>query len=459
MAQPPGTRTRLRRTWPQRLVLGLNVVVALACLIGAAGVWYANSRLGSLERVVITHDPEAIDAGGSQAIDGTFTPTSSPEPEGEVPASNFLLVGSDSRDCIAADVANAAAFLGEPVVGGRSDTIMVLRVERNAQSAAILSFPRDLWVRIADSNRRGRINSAFDPNDPSRLVQTIENNFGVHIDHYVDVDFCAFKKLVEVVGGVRVPFAYPTRDRYSGLNVTAPGCITFDGDAALAYVRSRHYEYQVDGQWEDDNSSDFGRIARQQDFIRRALQKALDRGARQPLVAKQLIDAALANVKVDDQLTLSDLYSLANRLRSFDTNTVKTYRIDGQGVIIGGAAVIQPDTTSARARAILDYFRGAAGGIAGDGGQGGASTSTSTGGGSTGGSEGSSSSSSRSTSTSSTTEAGTTTTAAAADSTGDDSATTTGPDGTGSTTTTLDPSGRPPDLVTGIVPPDDPTCR
>ena len=280
-----------------------------------------------------------------------------------MPAQNFLLVGSDSRDCISADVANAAAFLGEPVVGNRSDTIMVLRVERNVESAAILSFPRDLWVRIADSDRRGRINSTFDPSDPSRLVKTIEANFGVRIDHYVDVDFCAFKKLVEVVGGVKVPFQYPTRDRYSGLNVTAPGCVTFDGDAALAYVRSRHYEYEVDGKWKDDGSSDFGRIARQQDFIRRALQKALDRGGREPLVAKQLIDAGLQNVTVDEDLTVSDLYRLATRLRSFDPSTVKTYRIDGQGVTIGGALVIQPDTTSSRARAILDYFRGESSGI------------------------------------------------------------------------------------------------
>ena len=96
------------------------------------------------------------------------------------------------------------------MVGGRSDTIMVLRVERNAESAAILSFPRDLWVRINGSNRKSRINNAFDKEDPSRLVRTIEDNFGVGIDHYVDVDFCAFKKMVEVVGGVKVPFAYPT---------------------------------------------------------------------------------------------------------------------------------------------------------------------------------------------------------------------------------------------------------
>lgn len=433
MAAPSGSRLRLRRTWPQRLVLSMNILVVLACGLGAAAVWYANSRLGSLERVVISHaEPATTVAGGTPASGaGARSPapgatTTEPLPAGEVPAQNFLLVGSDSRDCISADVANAAAFLGEPVVGNRSDTIMVLRVERNVESAAILSFPRDLWVQIADSDRRGRINTTFDPTDPSRLIKTIEENFDVPIDHYVDVDFCAFKKLVEVVGGVKVPFEYPTRDRYSGLNVTEPGCVAFDGDAALAYVRSRHYEYQVNGKWKDDVSSDFGRIARQQDFIRRALQKALDRGGREPLVAKQLIDAGLENVTVDENLTVSDMYRLANRLRSFDPSTVKTYRIDGQGVTIGGASVIQPDTKSRRARAILDYFRGKSAAVSDE-----ATAEDS----------------------STTTAGGSTTTAPS----GSRSTTTSG--SPRSTTTTLDAAGRPPDLVSGVIPPDDPTCR
>jgi LCP family protein required for cell wall assembly len=438
MAAATGSRIRLRRTWPQRLVLGINVLVVLACLLTALGVWYANSRLGSLERVIITHAPDPGPLGSGGRVSGAST-TALEVDDGEVPAQNFLLVGSDSRDCISPEQADAAAFLGEPVVGGRSDTIMILRIERNVESAAILSFPRDLWVRIADSNRRGRINSAFDKTDPSRLVQTIENNFDIRVDHYVDVDFCAFKKMVQVVGGVKVPFAYPTRDRYSGLNVTEPGCVTFDGDTALAYVRSRHYEYQVDGEWEDDLTSDFGRIARQQDFIRRALQKALDRGARQPLVAKQLIDAALSNVTVDDDLTVADLYRLATRLRTFDPGTVRTYRIDGQGTIIGGAAVIRPDTTSRQAEAILDYFRGEAasideGSLDPDG-------------------EGSLESDDEGTTNEepTTTEASTTTRPEDGQRGEDDELV--------GTTTTSDPSGRPPELVTGVIPPDDPTCR
>ena len=115
----------------------------------------------------------------------------------------------------------------------------------------------------------------------------------------------------------------------------SPGCVTFDGDEALGLRAVAPLRVQVDGEWKDDISSDFGRIARQQDFIRRALQKALDRGARKPLVAKQLIDAALAERHGRRQPHGRRPVRAGHALRDFDPSTVKTYRVDGQGVIIG----------------------------------------------------------------------------------------------------------------------------
>ena len=128
---------------------------------------------------------------------------------GDVAAKNYLIVGSDSRACIDPGSPYAGAFLTEGNdIGDRSDTIMVLRVDPDESQAAILSFPRDLWVRIGSSNRKARINSAFDKEDPSRLVETIEQNFEIPVDHYIEVDFCAFKYLVDAVGGVKIPFEF-----------------------------------------------------------------------------------------------------------------------------------------------------------------------------------------------------------------------------------------------------------
>ncbi|MFM9122882.1 MAG: LCP family protein, partial [Actinomycetota bacterium] len=180
--------------------------------------------------------------------------------------------------------------------GERSDTIMLIRIDPSSKRAAILSFPRDLWVDIAGTTRQNRINSAFQSTDPNRLVSTIRENFGIPVDHYVNINFCAFKEIVTAVDGVKVPFAYPTRDRKTGFNVAAPGCINFDGDTALAYVRSRSgYRYfdPTKQKWLEDPTGDLGRIKRQQDFLRRSMQRALDKGSKSLSVANNLLNAAI----------------------------------------------------------------------------------------------------------------------------------------------------------------------
>ena len=80
------------------------------------------------------------------------------------------------------------------------------------------------------------------PGDPQKLVETIGENFYLGVDHYVQVDFCAFQTIVDAIDGVSVPFEHPARDDSTGLFVPEPGCFTFSGDHALAYVRSRHYQ-------------------------------------------------------------------------------------------------------------------------------------------------------------------------------------------------------------------------
>jgi len=194
------------------------------------------------------------------------------------------------------------------------------------------------------------------------LVQTIEENFGVRVDHYVDVSLCAFKNLVDAVGGVKIPFLYPTRDKYLGVFADAPGCVAFDGDKALAYVRARYYEYETDKGWQDDGTSDYGRIARQQDFLRRALQKAIDKGARSPAVANELINVALkpGNVVVDNELTLNDLLRLASTLRDFDPGQLRdhSYRVEGRGALRGTESVVIPDLNAPTTKSVLEVFRG-----------------------------------------------------------------------------------------------------
>ena len=178
------------------------------CLVTAGGIFYTFNRFGDLPRVELAH-------------------VLSPEPPKEAidKAQNFLLVGSDSRANIDPDDPNIGAFGSESEVGGqRSDTIMVLRIDPASERASILSFPRDLWVSIAGTGGKQRINTAFS-RGPDVLVATLQQNFGIPIQHFVEVDFAGFKGLVDAVGGVPVYFENPARDKNTGLNIPVAGCV------------------------------------------------------------------------------------------------------------------------------------------------------------------------------------------------------------------------------------------
>jgi LCP family protein required for cell wall assembly len=240
---------------------------------------------------------------------------------------------------------------------------MVVRVNPIDNQAAILSFPRDMWVKQAGSSRSNRINANFNKNDPNRLIRTLKENFSINIDHYINVDFCAFAGIVNAVGGVRVPFQYKARDKRTGFKVLrARVCYTFQGDHALAYMRSRHYSWfdPATRNWRTDGTSDYGRISRQQDFMKRVIRKALDKARTNPRVATGIMNAALKNIITDDKLTPLTVLQLGQAMKNFDTETMGSYTMPGTGTMIDQASVILPDLESSTSKKILSVFQGKA---------------------------------------------------------------------------------------------------
>ena len=373
---------RRRRTWPQRLLLAFNVLVIVACFGAAGGLVVSRYYGNTLNRVELTDasdnpfasgttvpgapvtEPGTTLATGTIVIDEPSTSDGGPPetfPEADPEAKNFLITGADNNACIDPNSPYAAAFGNREGMGERSDTIMIMRVDPSTKRAAVLSFPRDLWVKIA--GRNNRINSAYVKNDPTRLLGTIYNNFGIEVDHFIQIDFCAFKTIVDGLGGVAVPFEYPARDKNTGLNVPVGGgqCFVFDGDHALAYVRSRHYQYQdANGKWKEDPVSDLGRVSRQQDFLRRVLSSALDKGITDPDVARSLIKAAQENVVVDSGLTINKMLEFFGVLRNFDPGSIATYQIEATGANVGGNSVLIPKINGDNMQAILAIFKGEA---------------------------------------------------------------------------------------------------
>jgi len=350
------------------------------CFATAGGLVAAYVVLHQRKVVQITNPAQerpTVEAGAAPAeptttpppADGTVAQEPAPPatttpptfPPADPAAKNFLITGADNGACIDPDSPFAAAFGDREDMGERSDTIMVFRVDPSTSRVAVLSFPRDLYVTIADAGNQARINSAYERDEPQRLIDTIYENFGVGVDHFIQVDFCAFKTLVDAVGGVSVPFRYPARDTHTGLNVPTTGCFKFDGEHALAYVRSRYYEYEDppgSGNWEQDQSFDLGRISRQQDFLRRTLSSVLAKGPLNPRVARGLIKSATQYIVTDSGLSPAKLLEFAGVLDDVEPAGILTYQIEATPREVSGASVLEPQIDGENMQAVLAMFRG-----------------------------------------------------------------------------------------------------
>jgi polyisoprenyl-teichoic acid--peptidoglycan teichoic acid transferase len=319
-----------RRRLARVALVGAASLVAAVMIAGAGAYVYVREKVDDIETVDVSSD-----------LAGAATSPSEPM--------TVLVVGSDRR---------------AGVVGSRADTIMVLRIDPIADRAALLSIPRDAWVPIAGASGSRRINTAL-AGGPGSMIATVQDLLGIPLDHYVEVDFDGFRRIVDAVGGVNVPFPHAARDAGSGLDIADGGCAHLNGESALALVRSRRYEEFIDGRWRADPAGDLGRIARQQAFLAAVLDDVAS--STSPLTLNRLLDAAADHVVVDDGLGARDLLGMARRVRSAVVTflTVPARPVDRGGAVLEldearltevvaelvGGSPSAPPTTSPPARA------------------------------------------------------------------------------------------------------------
>jgi LCP family protein required for cell wall assembly len=152
----------------------------------------------------------------------------------EQPGTNYLMVGSDSREGL--DAAQRKQFGTGNASGRRTDTIMILHTGDGPN--LLMSIPRDSLVDIPGHGTT-KINAAYAFGGPKLMVRTVEGATGIRIDHYVEVGFGGFVDLVDAVGGVEICPRTRMQDKLANLNVRK-GCQEADGVTALGYARSRH---------------------------------------------------------------------------------------------------------------------------------------------------------------------------------------------------------------------------
>jgi len=300
----------------------VGLVVALLAVGGGFYLWFraqvseANQRVTQEVKVALTDTPSSTLTSLSPSV----VP---PSPS----AMNFLVLGSDRR--------------AEEEDQGRSDTIILVHVDPQADYLAVLSLPRDLRVEVPGYGLQ-KINAAYSYGGPALAIRTIEQVTGIDIQHYVEVGFDAFREMTDSLGGVyiEVDRRYYSYDVHYEQIDLLPGYQRLDGDDALDFCRFRH-----------DLNMDFGRMERQQRFLSAVRQQAM--GWDLPLELPGLISALFSNVTTD--LGANDIIKLAWWVIRLDGSRIRQLTVVGDTATIGGASYVLLDE-EAMARAVGDFF-------------------------------------------------------------------------------------------------------
>jgi LCP family protein required for cell wall assembly len=315
-----GAGRGLRRRWPRRTLIAVNLFVAL-CLIGGASAYgYVHHELGNVHKVNLSTL--------TMAHSGPFT---------------VLIVGSDTRDLTGKGNAQFGSDTTTP--GQRSDTVMLARVVPATRSMTLLSIPRDLYVHI-DGIGESRINAAFNTG-PDLLISTIQKDLGIPINHFVEINFDTFQAITDAVGGVKVWFPAPARDAFSLLSVPKAGCVNLTGAQALGFARSRHYQYKVNGKWVTQGLSDLARIQRQQFYVKKMISKAESK-LTNPLALNDVLTSVTKNLTVDSAFSTHLMLSLAEDFHSADVAGIPTLTVPTYNEVVGGADVLGLQQPQAR---------------------------------------------------------------------------------------------------------------
>ncbi|MFE9095242.1 LCP family protein [Streptomyces sp. NPDC007264] len=333
---PGGAGDRRGERGTRRRALLVAVWLAVGILVlGGTGLGYLYAKLnGNIKSVDIdqalgAHRPQKIDNGSE----------------------NILVLGSDTRSG-----GNRALGGGTDDGSARSDTAMIVHIYQGHKRAAVVSVPRDTLVdrpRCTDAKgvthpaaAGSMFNEAYSVGGAVCVVKTVESITGIRMDHYLEVDFAGFRKLIDDLGGVRVTTTKDIDDKSSHLDLKA-GTHTLDGRQALGLVRTRHGV---------GDGSDLGRIQLQQAFVKALVDRVRHIGVlTDPTRLVDLADTATKAVTTDSDLaSVKALASFANGLKGIGpahmtmvTMPVRYDRADPNRVV----------TARAEARLVWDALR------------------------------------------------------------------------------------------------------
>lgn len=297
---------------------GLTLAAALVLGIGTAGWAYRhlndNIRSVDIDQALGDNRP----AKSVTTPSASASASASPLPTEAV---NILVLGSDSRSG-----EENQELGGGDSSGARSDTAMVVHIDAGRTSATVVSIPRDTLVTRPScplpSGGTSAVaygvmfNSAYSLGGPVCAVKTVESITNVRMDHYIEVDFSGFAKLVNALGGVTVTTDEDIDDDDSHLHLAA-GTHHLNGKQALALARTRHGI---------GDGSDLGRIGLQQNLVKALLEQIASTNLlTSPTELYGVADAITGSLTTDTGLnSLTELMELGQSLKGLTADEVTT---------------------------------------------------------------------------------------------------------------------------------------
>ncbi|MFE9439755.1 LCP family protein [Streptomyces sp. NPDC006602] len=299
---------------------GLTLAGALVLGVATAGwaYWHLNNNIKSVDINNALGDDRPAKAVTTPTPSGSASASASPLP---TEALNILVLGSDSRSG-----EENQALGGGDSSGARSDTAMVVHLDAGRTKATVVSIPRDTLVTrpscpLSSGGStavayNSMFNSAYSVGGPVCAVKTVESITDVRMDHYIEIDFAGFAKLVDALGGVTVTTDEDIDDDDSHLKLKA-GTHRLDGEQALAFARTRHGI---------GDGSDLGRIGLQQKLVKALLEQISSTNLlTDPAKLYRVADAVTGSLTTDTGLdSLTELMRLGESLQGLSADQVTT---------------------------------------------------------------------------------------------------------------------------------------
>lgn len=296
-------RIKKRKKWKKVLLSGFIVFIVLL----AAGLGYAYNLYSQVNQAA-SKMHEKIDWVGSG--------NQKEKIEQKKPL-NILLMGVDERT-------------GDK---GRSDSLILMKLNPENDSMTMLSIPRDTRVEIAGRGKMDKINHSYAFGGTKMTVETVENFLDLKLDYYIKVNMEALSEIVDALGGITVDnnLTWSDEGYYKKGYVYKKGEINLDGPKTLGYVRMRHL----------DNNGDFGRQARQ----RQVINAIVDKGASVSSINKVDNILEVLGDRVKTNMTFAEMKDIQSGYSGARKNK-KTLELKGSGSKINGVYYWVPNQES-----------------------------------------------------------------------------------------------------------------